>query len=84
MLALRKRGTHFFTDLTYGGVRASGSLGTKNCQMAKLLVRLLEIAVAEGADSIVWAKLNDCLPHSTFVRFSRITRSPRGQLKLSA
>ena len=71
MIALRKRGNAFHMDLLIGRLHAvRGSLGTRSHGAALRLVHRIEIAMAEGPRSPVWAELRPVIPDPTFARLA--------------
>jgi integrase len=70
MMTLRKRGRTFHADYFAGGARLRGSLGTRQREVARQLIARLELALAGGKDSAIWAELREALPVSTFTRFT--------------
>jgi site-specific recombinase XerD len=72
MIALRKRGNSFHMDLLMGQLHAvRGSLGTRNHGAALRVVHRIEIALAEGPRSSVWAELKPVIPGPTFARLAQ-------------
>jgi integrase len=72
MMAIRKRGRGFHADWRIGEVRVRGSLGTRNRDGALSLAHQLETALSEGGTSVLWPKLRDTLPQSTYRRFADV------------
>jgi integrase len=70
MITAEKRGRKYcvcFYDKTY---RLRGPLGTRSNEVALRLIHKIEIALAEGRDSLLWQELQTLLPQSTYKRFS--------------
>src|ERR1017187_1929877 len=73
MLTIGKRGKKFHVDYRNGRVHlVRGSLGTPDYSAALHIVHRLEIAIAEGGASSVWAELKPVLPPGTFDRFAQV------------
>lgn len=71
MIALRKRVNTFHVDFLLGRQHVvRGPLGTRNHGAALRLIHRIEIALAEGPRSPVWAELRPVIPHPTFDRFA--------------
>jgi|GEM_PF-1058521 len=72
MIALRKRGDTFHMDLLNGRVHeVRGPLGTRNKGVALRLVHRIEIALAEGPQSLVWPEIRPLIPPPTFARLAK-------------
>jgi hypothetical protein len=72
MVGLRKRKDTFHIDVLVGGQHAvKGSLGTGNHAAALRLLHRIEIALAEGPRSTLWAELRPVIPYATFTRFTK-------------
>jgi integrase len=72
MLNVHKRGHAYHIDFRTGVIRVRCSLGTRNQDAACRLVHRLEIALAEGGDSLLWPELKKLLPDSTYLRFAQL------------
>jgi integrase len=70
MIIVRKAGTVFRGDTTIAGQRVRLSLGTRNHDAATRLASRIEKALAEGAESKIWAELEAVLPAQTFNRYA--------------
>jgi integrase len=72
MITLRKRGKTFHLDVLIDGEHVvRGPLGTTNHGAALRLVHRIEIALAEGPRSSVWAELKPVIPGTTFARLAQ-------------
>jgi len=71
MISLRKRGMKFYADFNLDGKRVRGSLKTRSSDVARRIVHRLELAMAEGPDSPLWAELQALLPSSTYEAFTQ-------------
>lgn len=70
MLTVRKAGNAYRGDTWIDGQRVRLSLGTRNGDAAQRLASRIEKALAEGAESGIWAELKPVLPELTFTRLA--------------
>src|SRR5437879_9788628 len=72
MLRIRRRVKTSHVDFSMGRTHpVRGTLGTKNQQAAGHLICRLDIALAEGPRSKLWAELRPVVPYGTFTRFAK-------------
>jgi hypothetical protein len=77
VITLRKRGKKFSADLNCDGKRVRGPLKTRGSDVARRLVHRLELAIAEGQDSPLWAELETLLPAATYKSFTEYAGGSR-------
>jgi len=70
MITAEKRGRKYSVYFYVKNCRLRGSLGTRSGDMALRLTHKIEIALAEGPDSLLWQELHTLLPRRTYKRFA--------------
>lgn len=72
MIAVRKRGNVFHLDLNIGPLHpVRGTLGTRTHTVALRLSHRIEMALAEGPRSTIWAEIRTALPPGTYASLTK-------------